>query len=64
MSHQYTIADLQGRSLADLHVMQHQVQCALAQTEPGSEDHRHAVGSLDVIRRMIRPKQQAFAPRF
>lgn len=64
MSHQYTIADLQGRSLADLNVMQHQVQCALAQTRPGTEAHRQAVASLEAIRRMIRQKQQALAPRF
>ncbi|WP_372837483.1 hypothetical protein [Phaeovulum sp.] len=64
MSRLITIADLQSRSLADLHVMQHHVQCALAQTQPGTEAHRHAVAGLDAIRRMIRQKQQALAPRF
>lgn len=64
MSHHYTIADLQGRSLPELQLLQHQVQCALAQTQPGTEAHRQAVASLDAIRRMIRHKQQAMAPRF
>ncbi len=64
MSRLITIADLQGRSLGELQLMQHQVQCALAQTPPGSEAHRHAVADLDAIRRMIRLKQQALAPRF
>jgi len=63
MSHQYTIADLQGRSLPELQLLQHQVQCALAQTPPGTEAHRHAIAGLDAIRRMIRHKQ-AMAPRF
>lgn len=64
MSRLITIADLQGRSLAELHVMQHQVQCALAQAQPGTEAHRLTVASLDAIRRMVRQKQQALAPRF
>lgn len=64
MSHQVTSADLQRRSLAELHVMQHQVQCTLAQIKPGTDAHRDAVASLDAIRRTIRLKQQALAPRF
>lgn len=64
MSRQYTITDLQGRSLPELHVMLHQVQCALAQAQPDTAAQRDAVASLDAIRRMIRLKQQALAPRF
>ncbi|WP_156465034.1 hypothetical protein [Mesorhizobium sp. Root552] len=64
MSHQYSIADLQGRSLPELQRLQHQVQSALAQTQPGTEARRQAIASLEAIRRMIRQKQQAMAPRF
>lgn len=64
MSRQYTSTDLQGRSLAELHVMLHQVQCAVAQARLDTAAHRDAVASLDAIRRIIRLKQQAMAPRF
>ena len=64
MSYEVTSADLQRHSLAELHVMQHQVQCALARTNPGTDAHHDAVASLDAIRRIIRLKQQALAPRF
>lgn len=59
-----TTSDLIGRSLADLHVLYHQLQVQLAQAQPGTVAHRDAVASLDVIRRAIRLKQQALAPRF
>lgn len=59
-----TTSDLNGRSLADLHVLHHQLQAQLAQAQPGTVAHRDAVASLDVIRRTIRLKQQALAPRF
>lgn len=64
MSQQFTLADLQKRSLAELQVMQHQVQCALAQLQPGTDAYRTAVAGLEAIRRTIRQKQCTLAPRF
>lgn len=61
---QLTITALHGRTLGDLHVLHHQVQQALNTATPGSAAHRDAAASLDAIRRVIRLKQQAMAPRF
>lgn len=59
-----TTSDLNGRSLPELHVLHHRLQDLLAQAQPGSVAHRDTVASLDAVRRMIRQRQQAMAPRF
>lgn len=64
MSRIITVSELSHKSLAELHALYRQVQLALAQAQPGTEAHRHAVASLDAVSRMIRLRQQAPAPRF
>ena len=59
-----TPSDLSGRSLPELFALQYRLQNLLAQTQPGSAPHREAVVSLDVVRRVIRQRLQAMAPRF
>lgn len=64
MSRIITTSELSNRSLAELHALYRQVQQALAQAQPGTEPHRHAVASLEAVSRMIRLRQQAMGPRF
>ncbi|MDF1600959.1 hypothetical protein PZ895_14445 [Mesorhizobium sp. YIM 152430] len=64
MSRIITMNDLHGRSLAELHVLHHELQQALAGTAPGTDAQRQALASLEAIRRMIRLRQQALSPRF
>lgn len=64
MSRIITVSELSNRTLPELHVLYRQVQQALAQAQPGTDAHRHAVASLDAVSRMIRLRQQAPAPRF
>lgn len=59
-----TPSDLTGRSLPELFTLQHRLQNLLAQAQPGSAVHRETVASLDAVRRTIRLRQQALAPRF
>ena len=59
-----TTSDLSGRSLPELFTLQRRLQNLLSQSQPGSAPHREAVASLDAVRRMIRHRQQAMAPRF
>ena len=59
-----TASDLSRRSLPELFTLLCQLQKSLAQANPGSDTYREAVASLDAVRRMIRVRQQAMAPRF
>lgn len=58
-----TTSDLSGRSLAELHALHYQLQTLLARTQPGTAARRETVASLDAVRRVIRQRQQAMAPR-
>lgn len=59
-----TTSDLNGRSMPELQVLHNRLQNLLAQSQPGSVAYRDTVTSLDTVRRMIRQRQQAMAPRF
>jgi hypothetical protein len=59
-----TPSDLSGRSLPELFTLQHRLQTVLAQAQPGTAAYRETVASLDTVRRTIRLRQQALAPRF
>lgn len=64
MSRIITTNELSNRSLAELHALYRQVQQALAQAQPGTEPHHHAVTSLDAVSQMIRLRQHPMGPRF
>jgi hypothetical protein len=64
MIRQFTFTELQGRNLADLHVLYRQMQLALSAPGNGSDCLRHAHANLDLIRRVILLKQRPQGPRF